>query len=57
MVKVHRETSSSSTQEPARFTAKVVDPPGRGGRKLFSEVLPNGGNAKRFTMTVTSKEN
>ena len=51
------KTSSSPTQEPARVTAKAVDPPGGGGRKLFSEVLANGCNAKRFTMTVTSKDN
>jgi len=57
MVKVHRETSSSATQEPARVTAKTVDPPGGRGRKLFSKVLANGSNAKRFTMTVTSKDN
>jgi len=57
MVKVHRETSSSATQEPARFTANAVNPPGGGGRKLFSEVLANGCNAKGFKMTVTSKDN
>jgi len=57
MIKVHRETSSSPTQEPARVTAKAVDLPGGGGRKLFSAVLANGCNAKRFTMTVTSKDN
>ena len=57
MVKVHRETFSSATQEPARVTAKALNPPGGGGRKLFSEVLANGCNAKRFTMSVTSKDN
>jgi len=48
MVTVHRETSSSKTQEPARVTTKAVAPPGGGGRKLFSEVLANVGKGKRF---------
>jgi len=48
MVKVHRKTSSSSTQEPARAAAMAVAAPGGGGRKLFLEVLANGGHAKRF---------
>jgi hypothetical protein len=51
--KLHRETSVNTTQEPARFTDKAVAPPGGGGRKLFSEI----GKAKRFTITVTSKDN
>ena len=57
MVKVHRETYSSTTKEPARVTAKAVAPPGGGGRILFSEILANVGKAKRFTITVTSKDN
>jgi len=38
MVKVHRETSSITIQEPARVTAKAVAPPGEGWRKIFSVV-------------------
>jgi len=55
-MKVHRETSSSTTQEPARVNTKAVAPPGGGGRKLFTEILANGGNTRRFTITVTSKD-
>ena len=57
MVKVHREKSSSSTQEPARAADMAVAPPGGGGRKLFSEVLANGGKTKKFKITVTSTDN
>jgi hypothetical protein len=57
MVKLHRETSSSSTQEPARAADMAVAPPGGGGRKLFSEVLANGGKTKKFKITVTSTDN
>jgi len=57
MVKVHREISSSSTQEPTRAADMAVAPPGGGGRKLFSEVLANGGKTKKFKITVTSTDN
>ena len=57
MVKVHRETSSSRTQEPATTTAMTGAPSSGGGRKFFSDVLANGGKAKKFTITVTSKDN
>jgi hypothetical protein len=57
MVKVHRETSCSTTKEQAGAAAMGVCPPGGGWRKLLSEVLANGGKAKRFTITVTSKDN
>ena len=54
--KVHRETSSSTTQGPVRVNTKAVAPPGGEGRKLFTEILANGRTAKRFTITVTSKD-
>jgi len=57
MVKVHIETSISTTQEPAMAAAMAVAPPGGGGRKIFSEILGNGSNAKRFAITVTSRDN
>ena len=57
MVKVHMETSNSTAQEPAMTAATAVAPPGGGERKIFSEVLANGCNAKRFAITVTSRDN
>jgi len=57
MVKVYSVISRSASQKLAWVTAKAIDPPGGGRRKLYSEVLANGCNAKRFTMTLTSKDN
>jgi len=46
--KVHRETSSNTTQGPASVNTRVVAPPGGGRRKLFTEILANGGNAQEI---------
>ena len=54
--KLHRETSCSTTQEPAKFNTKAVAPLGVRVRKLFKEILANGDSAKRFTIIVTSKD-
>jgi len=54
--KVHRETSSSTTQGPVRVNTMAEAPPAGGGRKLFTEILANGRTAQRFTITVTSKD-
>jgi len=46
--KVHRETSSSTTEGPASVNTRVVAKPGVGRRKLFTEILANGGNAQEI---------
>ena len=39
------------------MNATVVPPPGGSERKLYSEIMGNGENNKRFKITVTSKKN
>jgi len=56
MTVIHGETSSSTAQEPTMVNTKTVAPPGVGFRRRFTEILANGTNAKRFTITVTPKD-